>query len=117
MQQEIINGIKKRKRWSTFGIFADEVTDVSNWEQLGIIIRYVKDCEPIERLLEFVPCEDIKGKSLCIYLVKALQIPRYVVQKRLMALVICQEKQMGLQEYFQNKIGSSRNCFEINFTR
>ena len=32
----------------------------------------MKDCEPIEVLLKSVPCEDIEGKSLCIYLVKAL---------------------------------------------
>ena len=56
-----------------FGLSADEVTDVSNWEELGTIARYVKDCQPIESLLEFVPCEDIKGKSIFNYLVEALQ--------------------------------------------
>ena len=25
----------------------------------------MKDCGLIERLLEFVPCEDIKGKTIC----------------------------------------------------
>ena len=30
---------------SFFGIQADEVTDVSNWEQLGIVMRYVKGTE------------------------------------------------------------------------
>lgn len=37
-----------------FGVQADEVTDVSNWEQLGIVIRYVKDNEIVERLVSFV---------------------------------------------------------------
>ena len=33
----------------------------------------MKDCEYIERLLEFVLCEDSKGKSVCNYLLKAHQ--------------------------------------------
>ena len=31
-----------------FGLSADEVTDVSNGEELGTIARYVKDCQPIK---------------------------------------------------------------------
>ena len=38
-----------------------------------MIIHYVKDCEPIERLLEFSPCKNIKAKSIYKYLVKAPQ--------------------------------------------
>ena len=33
----------------------------------------MKNCEPIERLLEFVPNEDIKEKYICSYLLKAFQ--------------------------------------------
>ena len=33
----------------------------------------MKDYEHTGRLLEFLPCEDIKGKSICDYLVKAIQ--------------------------------------------
>lgn len=34
-----------------FGIGADEVTDTSNWEQLGLVVRYVYNGEPLERLV------------------------------------------------------------------
>ena len=73
IKQEIVNDIKNQKDGPFFGLSADEVADISNWEALGTIVRYVKDCEPIERLLEFVPCEYVKGKCICNYLVKALQ--------------------------------------------
>ena len=45
-----------------FGIQA--VTDISNWEQLGIIVRY-KEKKVVERLLAFIDCESITGKSIC----------------------------------------------------
>ena len=48
-----------------FGIQADEVTDISNWEQLGIIVRYLKEKKVVERLLAFTDCESITGKSIC----------------------------------------------------
>lgn len=56
-----------------YGFQCDEVTDVSNWEQLGIVIRYVKDSKPVERLLEFVSCEKITGEDLCENLIKSQQ--------------------------------------------
>jgi hypothetical protein len=51
----------------------DEVTDISNWEQLGIVIWYVKEHKPVEWLLEIVSCEKIAGKDLCDNLTKSLQ--------------------------------------------
>ena len=38
----------------TFGISADEVIDVSNQEQLGIVVRYLRNSQAIEKLLETV---------------------------------------------------------------
>lgn len=46
-----------------FGLQVNEVTDASNWEQLGIIVRYLKDRKPVERLLAFVDCETVTGKK------------------------------------------------------
>ena len=44
IQAKIVKDIKSQSDFANFfGIEADEVTDVSNWEQLGIIIRYLKD--------------------------------------------------------------------------
>ena len=51
---------------------ADEVTDVSNWEQLGIVVRYVRNCQAIEKLLEFVQCDDVKGASIAEFIINAL---------------------------------------------
>ena len=36
-----------------YSISIDEVTDVANWEQLGIILRYVKEGQAIEKLVGF----------------------------------------------------------------
>ena len=41
MQSEIVNGIQNQTKGSFFGISADQITDVSNWEQLGIVVCYV----------------------------------------------------------------------------
>ena len=54
MQSEIVNDIQNQREGPFFGISADEVTDVLNWEQLGIVVRYVRNCQAIEKLLEFV---------------------------------------------------------------
>ena len=37
---------------------------MSNWEQLGIILMYVSDGEPVERLIEFIDCESVSGESI-----------------------------------------------------
>ena len=47
-----------------FSIIADEVCDVSNWEQLGIVIRYLKDGQPVEKLLGYVACESVCGEDI-----------------------------------------------------
>ena len=38
---------------------------MSNKEQMGLILKYVKDGKPIERLLENIMCESISGAALC----------------------------------------------------
>ena len=43
---------------------ADEVIGSSNWEQLGIVERYVKSSIPVEKLLEYVKCENIRGNTM-----------------------------------------------------
>ena len=52
MQGKIVYEINQQQ----FGLVADKVTDSANWEQVGIVVRYVKDDRPIERLLEYVKC-------------------------------------------------------------
>ena len=57
IQSSIVQEIAKQPAGPHYGIMADEVTDVSNWEQLGVLVRYLKDSEPVERLLFFTKCE------------------------------------------------------------
>ncbi|XP_065177014.1 52 kDa repressor of the inhibitor of the protein kinase-like [Sycon ciliatum] len=44
-----------------YAVSADEVADVSNWEQLGVVLRYIKDGQVLERLAGFVALEKVRG--------------------------------------------------------
>ena len=55
-----------------FGLVNDEVTGSMNWEQLGIVVQYVKDDKPIERLLEYMKCPNICGATIVNLIIKAL---------------------------------------------
>ena len=50
---KIVEEVKGEAAGSYYAVIADEVTDSSNWEQLGIVLRYPKDNAPAERLLEY----------------------------------------------------------------
>ena len=58
---------------SFYGIMADEVTDVSGWEQVGVAVRYVQRSVAVERLVEFVACTSVKGEDLCMHILSTLQ--------------------------------------------
>ena len=66
--------VKDVKNSHYYAILADEVTDVSGWEQLGVALRYVKDGHAHEKLIELVACESITGAEIC----KSLLTPWYV---------------------------------------
>ena len=55
-----------------FGLEADEVTDTSGWEQLGLALRYIKDNEPVERLVSYIACESVRGAVICNKILDAL---------------------------------------------
>ena len=61
----IISEIREQNIGAKFAILADEVTDISNHEQLGLVLRYLKNGQPIERLIEYIECESITGEALC----------------------------------------------------
>jgi Domain of unknown function (DUF4371) len=42
-----------------YGIQADEVPDVSNWEQLGLVVRYVHDGKAVERFVGYIQSTNI----------------------------------------------------------
>lgn len=58
--------IAQVKNGCFYGIMADEVTDVSVFEQVGVALRYVQNCVAVERLVEFssVRGEDLSGHLL-----------------------------------------------------
>ena len=65
IQIVLVNEIKNQDIGPYFGIQCDEVRDGRNWEQLGLVVRYLKHFTPVERLLEFVPCTQTTGEALC----------------------------------------------------
>lgn len=73
IQSEIVKDVKAQPIGPLFGIEADEVRDSSNWEQLGIVLRYLKEDEPVERLIEFVPLKRTTGQDVCNALLECLQ--------------------------------------------
>ena len=72
VQSEIVNDIQSQTGWPFFGVSADKVTDLLNWEQLGIVVHYVKNCQAIENLLEFVQCDDVKGVRIAEFIINTL---------------------------------------------
>lgn len=72
MQEAIVNEVKDQIFGHYYGIQCDEVRDSSNWEQLGLVLRYTKDRKPVERVLEFISCEDISGQVLCTKIIESL---------------------------------------------
>ena len=73
MGEAILEAIVEDVKAGTFySVLADEVSDVSGWEQLGIALRYVKDCEAHEKLVGFVACTSVTGEAVCSELVSLL---------------------------------------------
>ena len=57
--------IKEQPVGPMFSIQADEVTDISYKEQMALLLRYLKDGKPIERLVQYILCESITRVALC----------------------------------------------------
>lgn len=72
VQGKIVEEVKGQAAGSYYAVIADKVTDCSNWEQLGIVLRYVKDNAPVERLLEYVKCDGITGEEIAEEIIQCL---------------------------------------------
>ena len=48
IQSEIVNDIQNQTEGPFFGISADEVADMSDWQQLEIVVHYARNCQAIE---------------------------------------------------------------------
>ena len=64
IQGKIVQEVKGQAAGSYYAVIADEVTDISNWEHLGIVLRYVRNNAPVERLLGYVNCAGITGEEI-----------------------------------------------------
>ena len=65
VEEIIISEIRAQKIGPKFAIPTDEVKDIRNHEQLRLVLRYLKNGQPIERLIEYIECESINGETLC----------------------------------------------------
>ena len=73
IQKTIVSEVKDQSLGPIYTVGEDEVTDVSNWEQLALVIRYLKGTESVERLVEYIACEGIIGEETCSNIMKALK--------------------------------------------
>ena len=73
IQQKIVKDIQQQAAGPLYSLSADEVTDVSNWEQLGLVVRYLESREkPVERLMAFNQCA-ITGEALLKTVLQCLE--------------------------------------------
>jgi hypothetical protein len=72
LQEKILSEVKTAKHYA---ILADEVTDISNMEQISIVLRYVNTdtLEPTEAFVDFVSVERITGESIAKAILGKLQ--------------------------------------------
>lgn len=78
IRQGLIHAVKAEARHQTgkfiFAVSADEVTDVSNQEQMAVVVRTVGVGGHVhERLIEYVDMESITGKSVSDEIVECLK--------------------------------------------
>ena len=72
IQEKIVEELRSQQVGPYYGFQCDEVTDASNWEQLGLVIRYVTNGRPTEQLLEFIDCEEVTGEAICDSIINKL---------------------------------------------
>ena len=56
-----------------FDVVAEKVTDFANREQLGILVRYVYQQKSVERLIEYVKCDNITGEAIANLIIELLK--------------------------------------------
>ena len=69
----IVAEVKEQPLGLLYALEADEVTNVSNWEQLAIVVRHLKGSQPVERLVQCIACESITGEQICQKMVESVK--------------------------------------------
>ena len=72
IQEKIVEEVRSQQVGPFYWFQYDEVTDATNWAHLGLVIRYVTNGNPTERLLEFVNCEEVTGEAICDSIINKL---------------------------------------------
>ena len=68
-----MNEVKNQSIGPLYGSMADEVTDTSTKEQLGLVLRYTIGNDVVERHYEYVGCKSITGESVCCEIVSIFE--------------------------------------------
>ena len=66
---EIVNEVLTAK----YSVSVDSITDASHVDQLTFTVRYVKECDPVERFLRFIPVSSHGAENLADVVIKFLQ--------------------------------------------
>ena len=70
LQEKLINEIQEA---IFFSVIADEATDISNTEQLSLVIRFIDVKGEIrEEFMEFIPCASLSGEDIAELLKTAI---------------------------------------------
>lgn len=115
IQDKIVEEIKSQAFGEIYGLSADEVTDSANWAQLGIVVRYVRDNAPVERLLEYVKCGNIRGETIANLIIECLEKiklnPKNCRSQTYDGAGNMAGKQKGAANQFQVKTGNDKATY------
>ena len=76
-QSQIVNNVENHAEVNGalfYGMQGDKVRDIKNWEQLGVVIRFIKKHKPVEKLIEFINSEEATGQAICEKLLQGLKL-------------------------------------------
>jgi Domain of unknown function (DUF4371)/hAT family C-terminal dimerisation region len=74
MAQQLLTAIiQEVKAAKYYSISVDSTPDLSHCDQLTFTIRYVKNAEPVERFLQFIPIFGHGAENLCDVIIQFLQ--------------------------------------------
>ena len=65
----------------TFSLQCDESKDISKTEQINIVVRYEKNCQPTEELLDIVPAERLTAVDLAAVIVRVLTLHKIDIKR------------------------------------
>ena len=95
IQEKIEEQLRSKQVGPYYGFQCDEVKNASNWEQLGLVFRYLTNGKPTERLLEFIDCEEVTVEAICdsiiikVLILITVYLKQWMVQETWLAIIQC----------------------------